>query len=352
MTDVVKEDLEQILARLDGRTDQLAGSTVLIAGGGGFLPSYIVDVLLYANRVALSKPCKVICVDNFVTGVPERLAHLGSRDDFQLIVQDIVQPLPPLEHVDYIVHGASIASPITYRRYPLETVKVNVWGTENLLELSRQQKIKSFLYLSSSETYGDPDPARVPTPEDYWGNVSCTGPRACYDESKRLAESLCSIYQREFGVPVKIIRPFNVYGPRLNLNDGRIIPDLLKNALSGEHLTLYSDGRATRSFCYISDAVTAMLLLMLTDRNGEAFNVGNDEEVSIEHVARQVDKLFQEKLGVRFAKSDDPNYLTDNPNRRCPDLRKTKSTISWQPVVSLEDGIARTVRWYQEAGVS
>jgi UDP-glucuronate decarboxylase len=267
------------------------------------------------------------------------------------IERDLVQGLELEERVDYVVHAASIASPSWYRQHPLETIDVNVVGTRRLLELAREHEVEGFVYLSSSEIYGDPPPDKVPTTEDYWGHVSSTGPRSCYDESKRLAESICMTYFRLYGTPVKLIRPFNVYGPRLRLDDGRVIPDFLSDALNGRPITLYSDGLVTRSFCYITDFVTALILLLVADVVGEAYNVGNDREVTIRNVAESVAKLPGDGPGIRFASSDDPDYLTDNPNRRSPDLRKTKATIDWSPIVALEEGLRRTYDSYREQEV-
>ena len=281
--------------------------------------------------------------------VSERLAGFEGRPDIRFLQHDVSLPVELDEQADYIVHGASIASPTWYRRFPLETIDANVGGTRNLLELARRDRAAGFLYLSSSEIYGDPPPERVPTTEDYWGNVSCTGPRAPYDESKRLAETLCATYVRLYELPVTIVRPFNVYGPGLRLDDGRIIPDLLRDALAGGPLVLLSDGQATRSFCYVGDFVTALLHLLVAGANGEAFNVGNDEEVTILGLAEAVAAVAG-GLEVTLASSDDPLYLTDNPQRRCPDLTKTKATIGWRPEILLREGIARTFAHYREVG--
>lgn len=348
MPRILEADVRQICGRIGDRLEGLRGRTLLVAGGGGFLPSYFLDVAAYANDHVLDPPCLVISVDNFSTGLVDRLTHLQTRGDFRFLHHDLGKPLSLEEPVHCVIHGASIASPAIYRRYPLETIDVNVLGTRNLLELAREKKVESILYLSSSESYGDPTLDAIPTPETYRGNVSCTGPRACYDESKRLAETLCTVYHREFGVPVKIVRPFNVYGPRLRLDDGRVVPDFLKDALRGEPITLFSDGKASRSFCYVSDAVTAMLLLLFSDENGEAFNVGSDEEVTIEFLAREISVLSGGTRGVRYARSSDTHYLSDNPSRSCPDLTKVKRTIPWEPRVKLREGLRRTLQWYLE----
>lgn len=345
---VVAEDLADICDRTAAGLRAFSGQTVLVAGGAGFLPSYLADVLAWANRELLERPCRVVCLDNYVTGVATRLSHLQGRDDVTFVHADLSRGCDVDERIDYIVHGASIASPTWYRRHPLETIDVNVSGTRHLLDLARRHNVRGLLYLSSSEVYGNPPPDHVPTPEDYWGNVSCTGPRACYDESKRLAETLCATYEDQYGLPIKVGRPFNVYGPRLRLDDGRVVPDFLRNALDREPITIYSDGTVTRSFCYIADAAAAFLLLLAADGARGPFNVGNDQEVTIRTVAETMQEVAGNPAGVHLALSDDPRYLTDNPARRCPDLRRTKAAIDWAPAVDLRAGLARTLAFYRE----
>jgi UDP-glucuronate decarboxylase len=349
MHPVISEDLSAIVEAANSAVTKLSGAEVLIAGAAGFLPSYVVDALAYANERSGRSPCRILCVDNFKTGVPERLSHLEDRSDVSFIQHDITKPLTAVKP-DYILHGASIASPTWYRKYPLETVDINVTGTRLLLELARSVGAQGFLYLSSSEIYGDPPPDRIPTTEDYWGHVSSLGPRACYDESKRLAETLCMIYFRSYGLPVKIVRPFNVYGPRLRLDDGRVVPDMLSDVLAGRQITLYSDGRATRSFCYVRDAAAAIINVLAADVSGEAFNVGNTEEVSIRQLAEVVDEVSENRRGVRLTQSTDPEYATDNPQRRRPDLEKMNRMIGWAPAVSLHEGMDRTLRYYRDEG--
>lgn len=352
-TDIVASDVQAILDDLGPALDALRGTTLLVTGGSGFLCGYFVETIAALNDRG-GPPCRLIVVDNLRTGTVSRLAHLAGRADIRFVQHDVSAPLDLGEPVDWIIHGASIASPTFYRRFPLETIDANVTGTRRLLDLARPGA-RSLLYLSTSEVYGDPDPAFVPTPEEYRGNVSCTGPRACYDESKRLAETLCVTYHQLYGTPVKIARPFNVYGPRQRLDDRRIIPDLMRGALRREPLVLYSDGRATRAFCYISDAVRAFWRLLLSDANGEAFNVGNDEETSIRDLAETMASLAAEVLGsarppVELRVSEDAHYLTDNPQRRCPDLHKLRGRFPWQPRVSLREGLERTLRSYLVGG--
>jgi UDP-glucuronate decarboxylase len=342
-------DIADILRGMERTLALLAGSTVLVTGASGFLCSYFVETVAALNEGILNRPCVLLAVDNFRTGLPERLHGLEGRNDIHFLQHDMTLPLRLDRKVDWIIHGASIASPTFYRRYPLETIDVNVTGTRQLLELARHTPVRGLLYLSTSEIYGDPDPANIPTPEDYRGNVSCTGPRACYDESKRLAETLCMTYHQLFGVPIKIGRPFNVYGPGQRLDDGRIIPDLMRAVLEQQPIVLYSDGRATRAFCYVTDAIRAMWQVLLSDVHGAVFNVGNDErEISISNLARLVRRVAGcPALPIEQRVSADAHYLTDNPKRRCPDLTRLRTQFGWRPEVSLAHGLARTLRWYR-----
>lgn len=347
---VIREDARLITEELSRQIASLAGSTILVTGGSGFLCSYFLETVAYANEALLRPPCRVISVDNLSTGVAERVAGLADRPEFRFITHDISEPLEIHEPVHWVIHGAGIASPTFYRKFPLETVDVNVGGTRRVLEMARRHQVRSVLYLSTSEVYGDPDPRFIPTPESYRGNVSCNGPRACYDESKRMAETLCGIYRALDQVPVKIVRPFNVYGPGQRLDDCRIIPDLMSGALRRTPLALYSDGAATRAFCYIRDAIRAMWLILLSEADGETFNVGNDEEeISIAELARKLSGVAgPPALSVVHRNSEDPHYLTDNPQRRCPDLTELRTRFNWTPKVNLADGLRRTLKSYQE----
>ncbi len=347
---VISNDISEIVSDIGDAFQALSGKTLLVTGGSGFLCSYLLETVAVLNDATPSFSCRVISVDNLRTGLTRRIAHLSGRPEFRFISHDVSEPLELEEPVHYIVHGAGIASPTFYRKFPLETIDVNVSGTRQMLELARRQNARSILYLSTSEIYGDPDPRCIPTPEDYRGYVSCTGPRACYDESKRLAETLCATYYSLYKVPVKVMRPFNVYGPGQRLDDRRIVPDMMSAAVAGKPLVLYSDGRATRSFCYIGDAIRAIWLVLLSDANGEAFNVGNDErEISMGEFAHELAEIAgPPSLPVIHMASEDKQYLTDNPQRRCPDLTKLRNRFGWKPKVTLHEGLRRTLRSYRE----
>lgn len=345
--DVISEDVQQLCLHYGDLLAPLSGSSLLVTGGCGFLCSYFVECVAFANEHLWEAPCDVAVVDNLASGVVDRLAHLIDRPDIRFIEHDVARPLDDSIAPDWIIHGASIASPVFYRRHPLETIEANVNGTHNLIRFARDRSSKGLLYLSTSEIYGDPSPDQIPTSENYWGNVSCTGPRASYDESKRLAETICSTYVRLEGLPIRVARPFNVYGPGQRLDDRRIVPDMMRAAVEKTPIVLYSDGRATRSFCYIADAIGAMWHVLLNGEPGDIFNVGNDTtEVSIEAAATLVARLVDPPLEIRFETNPDPDYLTDNPQRRCPDLTRLRDRFGWEPRYGLEEGFERTLRSY------
>jgi dTDP-glucose 4,6-dehydratase/UDP-glucuronate decarboxylase len=347
---VLESDRRELSEELAPRLRGLEGTTLVVTGSNGFLCSYLLDMIAGLNDYGFAKPCRVIGIDNLKSGISTRTEHLSGRPDFEFLHADVSRDLAYRGPADWIIHGASIASPTFYRQYPLETIDANVGGTRTTLELARRSNARSFLFLSSSEIYGDPDPAHIPTAEDFRGFVSCTGPRACYDESKRLGETLTMTYYRLHQTPVKTIRPFNVYGPGQRIDDRRIIPDLMSAALERHSLVLLSDGRATRAFCYALDFIRALLLILVSNHNGEVFNVGNDEaETSMSAVAETMSEVAGEpRLPVEHRTSDDRDYLTDNPTRRCPDLTKLRTSFDWSPRVPLREGLRRTLDSYRE----
>src|SRR3989338_11179328 len=275
---IIAEDIENLAQTLLEYRDFFSGKTFLITGAGGFLGKYMVLLLKYLNDYVLDEKLHAILLDNFIIGYEQ----IFEDEFFVFKKHNVVQPFITAQPVDYMIHAAGIASPVYYTKFPIETMDVGTIGTRNMLELARDKKVKSFIFTSSSEVYGDPDPRYVPTPETYNGNVSITGPRSCYDESKRFGETVCFTFWRVFHVPVKIVRPFNVYGPGIRPDDYRVLPNFIEHAIRREPLPIHGDGRNTRSFCYISDAVEAVFKLLFSEANGEAFNVGNPErEISV-----------------------------------------------------------------------
>ncbi len=339
--DIFLEDIKSIANELEEFYDELEGKTVLIAGGKGFLGTYFTSVLTKINET-LSKPMKIIVLDSLITSKDKKDS---VNQNIEFLEQDISKSFEIGDNIDYIIHAASIASPPTYRKFPIKTVDVNYQGTKNLLEIAKEKKVRSMLLLSSSEIYGDPE--IFPTPESYVGKVSCTGPRACYDESKRLAETISILYFQQYKIPIKIARPFNVYGPYLNLDDGRIIPDFMNNAINKSQIIIHSDGSPTRSFCYVSDAIGGFFKLLLSKHDGIICNVGNDEEVSVKNVADTIKNIVAKPISIKIIESNDPNYTKDNPQRRCPDLSLIKKSVNYIPKIDLEEGLKRVYKWYR-----
>jgi UDP-glucuronate decarboxylase len=338
---IVDIDITEIISDISEFSEKFEGSKILLVGGRGFIGTYFLKTLIRLNDI-LQTPLHVTVMDNLITA--------KNTDEFNspnvtFVEYDISDKISLKNNFDYIIHSASIASPPIYRKYPLKTVDVNYQGTRNILEFANKTNVKSILFLSSSEIYGDPDV--FPTPEDYWGYVSSTGPRACYDESKRLAETISTIFFQEFKTPIKIVRPFNVYGPFLNLNDGRVIPDFMNSALKKSEILIHSDGTPTRSFCYVSDAMRAFFRVLVLAPSGSIFNVGNGEEISMYDLAKKIQKIIPSNINIKLEKNSDPDYLKDNPQRRCPDLSKIKKDLNYIPKISIETGLKRIYEWYQ-----
>ena len=336
----------------------MSGRQVMIAGGAGFLGYYLVQGALHWNSLNSSQPpIRVTVLDNFVRGVPDWLTALKGNTNLRLLKHDITVPLPAeLGDVEFLIHAASIASPIYYRKCPIETMDANVNGLRYLLDYCLGQKkkgkaVEGVLFYSSSEIYGDPTPDSIPTPETYRGNVSCTGPRACYDESKRYGETLCVNFARQHELPIKVARPFNNYGPGLKITDRRVIPDFARDILNGQDIVMLSDGQAKRTFCYVADAVLGYYKILVRGRPGEAYNIGVETpEVSMVELAERMVALGRELVGYQGSvvrkESADKDYLVDNPNRRCPIITKARTELGYDPQVNLEDGLRRSMVWY------
>ncbi len=339
-------DIREIATRLASETRPLAGATVLLTGGHGFLGRYLVALCGYLNAHVLRAPCRLIVIDNHITSGKVRAGRPRGAW-YRFIKHDVIRPLTVGEPVDFIIHAAGIASPQYYRKYPLETLEVSTAGTKNMLLLGRGHRLKGFLFFSSSEIYGDPDPRCVPTPESYRGNVSCLGPRACYDESKRVGETLCRIFYELHRVPARIVRPFNVYGPGMQPTDYRVLPNFAGRIIAGDPLHIYGSGKQTRTFCYITDAIVGFMKVLLRGRSGEAYNIGNPvPEISMLDLARMLEQVLDRRLDIRLVKHP-AAYPADEPQRRCPDIAKAATGLDFQPIVRLEDGLQRFMDWAQ-----
>jgi UDP-glucuronate decarboxylase len=349
VNNIIQQDINEIINKIDN--SRFSGKTILLTGGGGFLGTYFVHYFTILNdKKLLKEPCRLCLVENFIRGVPDWFDSIRGRKDVQIIEGDINKPLD-LPKSDFVIHAATIASPTYYRLHPIETMDANVIGLRNLLDFVKENPCESFLFFSTSEIYGDPDPENIPTKETYRGNVSCTGPRACYDESKRYGETLCVNFYQQYNIPIKVARPFNNYGPGLRLEDKRVIPDFFSNILNGNKIEILSDGHVTRTFCYISDAIAGYLQILLSEHNGEAFNIGTENpEITMLDLAKTISKIVKgnDEFEYEHKISADKNYLTDNPQKRCPDLTKSKTMLGYNPQVTLEDGLTRIYNYYKK----
>ena len=303
---------------------------ILVAGGAGFLGSHLCDRLLADGH-------QVIALDNLITGSLENISHLQGRDDFSFIKQDVTKQFKIDGPLDFIFDLASPASPIDFVKIPIEILLVGSYGVHNLLELAREKKA-GFLLTSTSEVYGDP--LVHPQSEDYWGNVNPIGPRSVYDESKRYAEALTMAYHRFHGVDTRIVRIFNTYGPRMRLDDGRVVPTLIDQALHNRPLTVFGDGSQTRSFCYASDLIEGIYLTMKSAEH-QPINLGNPHEMSILEFARAIQKYTAAKSTI-----ENKPLPTDDPKVRRPDITRAKKILNWEPRVGFEEGLKQTIDWF------
>jgi dTDP-glucose 4,6-dehydratase len=304
----------------------------VITGGAGFLGSHLCDLML-------DKGWEILCLDNLVTGSDSNVGHLLLHPKFRFARQDVSRYIDVPGPVDAVLHFASPASPPDYLKMPIQTMKVGALGTHNALGLALAKKAK-FLLASTSECYGDPEVS--PQPESYWGRVNPIGPRGVYDESKRFAEALTMAYHRYHGVNTRIVRIFNTYGPRMRLNDGRALPNFLYQALTGKPLTVYGDGKQTRSFCYVSDLLDGIYRLLESDEH-DPVNIGNPHEITILEFAERVRALVGSKEAIVFHP-----LPQDDPKQRCPDITKARQVLKWEPKVNLEEGLKRTYDYFHK----
>jgi dTDP-glucose 4,6-dehydratase len=312
-------------------TFDLASARVVVTGGAGFLGSHLCDALL-------AEGAEVVCVDNLLTGSPDNIAHLAQHDRFRFVDQDVTRHLAVDGPVDAVLHFASPASPIDYLELPIQTLKVGSLGTHNTLGLAKEKGAR-FMLASTSEVYGDPKVH--PQPETYWGNVNPIGPRGVYDEAKRFAEALAFAYHRTHGVPIRVPRIFNTFGPRMRMDDGRAVPTFIRQAMAGEPLTVHGDGTQTRSLCYVDDLIAGFLALLRAEMTGPV-NLGGSDEVTMLELTDAVIAAVGSGSTVTFA----PRPV-DDPQVRRPDTTVAERELGWSAAVPLAEGLARTVAWYR-----
>jgi UDP-glucuronate decarboxylase len=331
MDDIIFEDLEKMKNHV--KEDEFAGKNVLVTGGAGFIGSWLCDVLVNSGA-------EVTAVDDLSTGRMKNIDHLTKNPKFKLVKCDVCA-FQSKKKLDFILHMAGHASPDEYQIHPIETLQTSAFGSANMAELARKNDA-TILFASTSEVYGDAEV--VPTPESYWGKVNPIGPRSCYDEGKRFAEALLVAYHKQYGLDVKIPRIFNSYGPRLREDGlyGRAMSRFIMQALADDPITVYGDGKQTRSFCYVTDTITGLMLLTANEKaKGEAVNVGNAQEVTILELAKRIKEITRCKSPVTFHP-----LPKDDPKRRCPDTSKLQALVGWKPQVRFEDGLRRTITWF------
>ena len=356
ITSQLEKDLKYTKSKLSNlEWNKLSGSTILITGCAGFIGFYFCNFLYYfRDELGLKK---AICLDNFMLGRPKWLDNMSSDNRFVIkkfdIISDDINTIKEAENVDYVIHMASIASPMFYRQHPIETIDANIGGLRALLDFYKEKSLKGFLFFSSSETYGNPDPERVPTDEEYYGYVSFTGPRSCYDESKRFGETICMLFAQKYDMPIGVARPFNNYGPGMKINDKRVPADFALNVLNGNDITILSSGKPSRTFCYISDSVAGYFKILLHGKY-DYFNIGIESpEITISELAEIYkmagEEIVEYKGQVVYKKSNDKEYLTNNPQRRCPNIDKARSVLGYEPSISVEEGVRRFLVFLNES---
>jgi UDP-glucuronate decarboxylase len=353
---IVREDLERIVNGLsEHEVSFFDGSEILVTGASGFIGFYIFKFLSnFRDELGIKK---VTALDNFLLGTPRWIDQVQKADEnirfYQFdISKDNLHSINRTAKCNLVIHMASIASPSYYRRYPLNTLDANVWGLRNLLDFYSNKNLDGFLNFSSSEVYGDPDPSHIPTDEDYKGNVSFNGPRACYDEAKRFSETLAYVFMKEFGMKITSVRPFNNYGPGMRYEDKRVPSDFARAVVENRPIEVLSNGTPKRTFCYISDAVTGYLKAASFGKF-DFFNIGMDRpEITIDELAEIFMKEGKRILGyerpIVYSRSLDKEYLSDNPQRRCPDIRKARNLLNFRPKIEVKEGVARYLLYLKE----
>lgn len=355
ITTILQKDFDHTLNGLTAvEKAKLEDSTILITGCAGFLGYYFMN--FFADKAEELKIKKVIGLDNFMLGYPKWVENLKEESLFDIvkfdIIKDKIENVEGAEDADFIIHMASIASPMFYRQYPIETLDANIWGLRSLLDFYRDKCIKGFLFYSSSELYGNPDAEHVPTSEEYYGYVCATGPRACYDESKRFGETMCMLFAQKYNMPIGVARPFNNYGPGMRINDKRVPADFALAIKENRDIEILSNGSPTRTFCYIADSINGYLKILL---HGEYdyFNIGIEKpEISISELAEIYVEVGKDVFGytgaIRYAVSEDKQYLTNNPQRRCPNIDKARKVLGYNPSIYVEEGVHRFLTFIKE----
>ena len=356
MQNILSNDIQHTLAGLSAQERaKFQDATVLITGCGGFLGYYMMQFFAAtADELGIGK---IIGLDNFMLGYPEWIRKLerNQKVDIQRfdIIKDRIDRVAGAADADFVIHMASIASPMFYRKYPIETLDANIWGLRSLLDFYATRNIKGLLFFSSSELYGDPDPAHVPTSEEYYGNVCATGPRACYDESKRFGETMCMLFAQKYQMPIGVARPFNNYGPGMRIGDKRVPADFALAIMQNRDIEILSNGTPTRTFCYIADSVCGYFKILLHG-SYDYFNIGIEKpEITIAQLAEIYVKAGRDIFGytgeVRYATSDDKEYLTNNPQRRCPNIDKARRILDYNPTIFVEEGVTRFLNYLKES---
>lgn len=358
---IIRKDCEDIINAVGDDFNQLSGKSIYITGGAGFLGYYLCLAPAYWNQYKKrpnQENIQIIISDIFLLRRPKWVEALSEESYMQVLTHNCTEGMPQGISPNYIFHAASIASPTFYRKHPIETIEANIFGLKHILEYSRKNSLEGLIFFSSSEIYGDPPADQIPTKEDFRGFVSCTGPRACYDESKRLGETLCVSYASQHSVPVTVVRPFNNYGPGLALEDARVLPDFINNILGNSDIRIFSDGSPRRTYCYISDAISGYYKALLIGQRGEAYNIGIQQpEISVLELAELTKEVatnmfdYQGKI-ICNNKHSDEKYLTDNPQRRCPNIEKARMQLDYNPHVDVEEGINNYLKWGQAIKVN
>ena len=353
---VMQEDFEYIYNELsDADRSKFHDSNIVVTGAGGFIGYYLLNFLSeYASDLEINN---ILALDTFILGKPDWIDILSRKFDFFHlkgfdVAKDDIGAISDIDRYDSIIHMASIASPTYYRKHPLVTLDANVWGLRKMLDYFSKRDPRGFLNFSSIEVYGDPDQAKVPMNEEYYGNVAINGPRACYDEAKRFGETMCYVFNKEFDMRIVSVRPFNNYGPGIKLNDARAPADFANSIINKKAIEIYSDGSDTRTFTYISDAIVGYLKALYYGKF-DYFNIGMDKpEIRISLLAKifveEGRKIFNQETEVRYLKSPDADYLVNNPKRRVPDIAKAREKLRFNPKVTVNNGVSRFLQYLKE----